>query len=101
MKQQRPSLEALASAIAPKPRQDTSNVVPGHGAVGPPAPARRDRLPHVSVYLDKRVQKIIKEIALTYDRRPHDLYIEGIDLMLKRYGRPSIAELVPEPKGTE
>ena len=39
--------------------------------------SRRDK-PHVSVYLDKRVQKVIKEIALAYDRKPHDLHIERV-----------------------
>jgi hypothetical protein len=42
-------------------------------------PALRQDEPHVSICLDKRVQKVIKEIALPYDRGPHGLYIDGHD----------------------
>jgi hypothetical protein len=42
------------------------------------------------------VQKVIKEIALAYDRRPHDLYIEGVNMLLKSYGKPTVAEIAPE-----
>jgi hypothetical protein len=39
------------------------------------------------------VQRVIKESALQYDRKPHDLYLEGINLMLTQYGRPSIDDI--------
>ena len=51
------------------------------------------RRPHVSLYLPKAVQKEIKLIAIGGDRKPHDVYIEAIDLLLKHHGRPSGAEL--------
>jgi Antitoxin-like ribbon-helix-helix len=89
MKPMRPSLEALAAAVAPKP-EPPANVVPGPGA-GTARP-RQDR-PHVSLYLSKAVQREIKRIALEYDRKPHDLLIEGVNLMLSQYGRPNIAEI--------
>jgi hypothetical protein len=89
----RPSLEALASAVAPlgaaPPASPAGNVV--HVA---PKLVRADR-PHVSLYLDKRVQRVIKEIALTYDRKPHDLYIEAVNLLLRSYGKPTVAEIAP------
>ena len=86
MKPSRPSLELMAGGVAPKPVAD-----PPVEAVTPP-PVRRGVL-HTSIYIDKRVQRVIREIALVYDLRPHDIYLEGIDLVLKRYGRPSIAEI--------
>jgi hypothetical protein len=46
----------------------------------------------VSLYLDKRVQRVIKEIALAYDRKPHDLYIEAINMMLRSYGKGTVAD---------
>jgi hypothetical protein len=49
--------------------------------------------PHMSLYVGKRVQRVLKEIALEYDRKPHDILIEAVDLVLKRYGRPTIAKL--------
>jgi len=39
------------------------------------------------------VQRVIKEVALQYDKKPHDLYLEAIDLMLTHYGRASIKDL--------
>jgi hypothetical protein len=101
MAKHRPSLEAFAQAstqpAAPtaaeaakvvelkQPPQSTSTPVPA-------APGRKDR-PHVSLYLDKKVQRVIKEVALQYDKKPHDLYLEAIDLMLTHYGRASIKDL--------
>jgi hypothetical protein len=88
MKQLRPSLEAIAGGVVPKLATDPEPVE----AVAPPPPVRRGVL-HTSIYIDKRVQRVIREIAFVYDLRPHDIYLEGIDLVLKRYGRPSIAEI--------
>jgi hypothetical protein len=45
---------------------------------------RRDK-PHTTIYLDPRVRLAIKRIALDYDRKPHDLMMEGIDMMLTKY----------------
>jgi hypothetical protein len=87
MSKPRPSLETIAGSVALRP----DNVVPRPAPAGP---GRRDK-PHVSVYLDKRVQRVIKEIALANDRKPHDLYIEGINLMLRSYGKGTVDEIAP------
>ena len=50
-----------------------------------PAPARPGRT-HTSIYLPKRVLRELKAIALEYDRKPHDLLIDGVDMMLAHYG---------------
>jgi hypothetical protein len=50
----------------------------------------------VSLYLDKRVQRVIKRIAADTDRRAHDVYLEAVDLLLRHYGQPSRAELAPD-----
>jgi len=91
MAKHRPSLEAFAQSAAPGPitvATTTDNV----GELVQPATARKDR-PHTTLYLSKKVQRVIKEIALQYDRKPHDLYLEGINLMLTQYGRPSIDDI--------
>ena len=102
MAKHRPSLEAFAQASTqpaapaaaeaakvvelkqPPPQSTSTPVSAAHG--------RKDR-PHVSLYLDKKVQRVIKEVALHYDKKPHDLYLEAIDLMLTHYGRASIKDL--------
>ena len=55
--------------------------------------ASRPKASHTSLYLSPAVLKAIRQIALDLDRRPHDLLVEGVDLMLAKYGRPSIAEI--------
>ena len=60
-----------------------------------PAPARPGRT-HTSIYLHKRVLRELRAIALEYDRKPHDLLINGVDLLLAHYGRPSVEELSKE-----
>lgn len=104
MAKQRVSLEALAKqGTEPEPAVVPAGqpVAAGQAGevvefrLGQPEPgrgARKDR-PHTTLYLDKKVQKVIKEIALQYDRKPHDLYIEGINLMLRHYGRPSVKDI--------
>ena len=49
-----------------------------------------NRLKHTSLYLPPETQRAIKEIAFQFDRRPHDLYIEGINMMLAKYGKPPV-----------
>lgn len=45
---------------------------------------RRDK-PHTTIYLDPAVRLAIKRIALDYNKKPHDLMLEGIDMMLIKY----------------
>ncbi len=99
MAKHRPSLEAFAQSVAPTPPATPApagNVVELIPPAAPVvAPGRRDR-PHTTLYLPKKVQRVIKEIALQYDCKPHDLYLQGIDMMLAHHGRPSIDDLSKE-----
>jgi hypothetical protein len=100
MAKHRPSLEAFAQAGTQPPASTTAEATKVVELKQPEsastsvaiAPGRKDR-PHVSLYLDKKVQRVIKEVALQYDKKPHDLYLEAIDLMLIQYGRASIKDL--------
>jgi hypothetical protein len=85
MAKHRPSLEALAGAVAPRP---SAVIVPGPGAQ-----RGRDTRPHMSLYLAKPVQRVLKKIAADLDRKPHDLLVEGVELVLARYGKPTIADI--------
>ena len=35
----------------------------------------------------------MKRLALDFDRQPHHLYVEALDLLLAKYGRPTVSEL--------
>jgi hypothetical protein len=85
----RPSLEALAQDAAALQRD---NVTTLNRHV--PAPKRELKAaPHMSLYVSKKVQRALKEIAFEYDRRTHEVLLEAVDMVLQRYGRPTIAEL--------
>ncbi|MCA3301224.1 MAG: hypothetical protein INF98_03540 [Roseomonas sp.] len=45
---------------------------------------RRDK-PHTTIYLDQAVRNAIKRAAIEVNKKPHDLMLEGIDLMLIKY----------------
>jgi hypothetical protein len=47
----------------------------------------------MSLYLAKPVQRVLKKIAADLDRKPHDLLVEGVELVLARYGKPTIADI--------
>src|SRR4051794_4884230 len=94
MAKQRPSLEALAHNAVTSERDD-GTTSQRENVVTLQRPARvRTSLPHVSVYIGKPVVRELKRLALDYDRKPHDLWIEALDLLLTKYGRPSVVELL-------
>ena len=114
MAKKRPSLADImqedatpAAAEAPSPRApgvvvplvQPEPMVIEHSADERPAPqreagrgVRRDK-PHTTIYLDPPVRLAIKRIALDYDRKPHDLMMEGIDMMLTKYAGKTSKEI--------
>lgn len=85
MTKAKPSLAAFAAgAVAPPAAKPKST---------PEAPkARRDR-PHTTLYLDPKVLRVIRQVALDFDRKPHDILLEGVNLALAHYAQPSISEI--------
>ena len=47
---------------------------------------QRVEKPHASLYAHPRVFKKLREIAAAEDCKAHDLYVEGLRLVLARYG---------------
>jgi hypothetical protein len=90
----RPSLEALAQNATTLQRDNITTFQRDDVATLNQRPKRTLRAaPHMSLYLNKRAQRALKEIALEYDRKSHDILIEAVNLVLQRYGRPTVAEL--------
>jgi hypothetical protein len=77
-------LAELASA-------DTAPHAPG-ALAKPSRPGVSADIDKVTLYLPKPVYRLIKQMALDFERRPHDLLVEGVELLLARYGK-SIAEV--------
>lgn len=82
---------APAPAPAPKARPEKTNVV----TLQRPdvKTSKRSDLPHTSIYLHPNVKKAIAQIGLDFGLKPHDVMMEGIDLMLAKYGKPPSREL--------
>jgi hypothetical protein len=45
-----------------------------------------------TVYMPRAALKRLKQMALDHDRRVNDFLQEGVDLMLAKYGQPSLKE---------
>jgi hypothetical protein len=92
MAKQRPSLSSVAGsvagAVAPKPPESIAVVKP----IRPkPKPAGRA---HTSIYIDRKVSRVLRRIAIETGRdRAHDVMLEAIDDVLRKYGLPSIDEI--------
>jgi hypothetical protein len=78
---------ATSGTVVPIPRD---HVVTHHLSAGTDEDGYRTRIrrekPHVSLYAHPRVFAAIRDIANAQRRKPHDLYVEGLRLMLKQYG---------------
>ena len=78
---------ALASTITPVAESRTTETV-----VSLPLATVKPTTEKATVYLPRAAMKRIKQMALDQDKRINDLLQEGIDLMLARYGQPSLKE---------
>jgi hypothetical protein len=85
MSRKRPSVvDSLDLTEAPAPAPPSVNVIPFK---------HKPEVHHTSIYVPKAAYRKIREIAVTRDAKPHDIIMEGIDLVLAKYGHPSIADL--------
>ncbi len=77
----------VADAGAPLGRD---HVVTHHLSAGTDEDGYRIRVrrekPHVSFYAHPRVFSAIRDLANAQRKKPHDLYVEGMRLMLAQYG---------------
>lgn len=75
-----------------EPAGEASNVVQLSEPAISAKPKPRPDVQHTSIYVPKAAYRKIRDIASMGDRRPHDVIMEGIDLVLAKYGF-SLAEL--------
>lgn len=80
------SLEA-AMRGEPTPEVDA----PAEVAVAPIA-GKVATVEKMTVYVPKAAARRLKQMALDHDRRINDFLQEGVDLMLAKYGQPSLAD---------
>ena len=75
--------------VAASQRGNTSAAGMADELAGPEGYKRRVRYekPHASIYAHPKVFKALREIAAATDCKPHDLYIEGLRLVLRQHGR--------------
>jgi hypothetical protein len=74
----------------PAPHDPVTRFPVASGPRGTDADGYRTRVrrekPHVSLYAHPRTLDAIRDLALAQRKKPHDLYLEGLRLMLARYG---------------
>ncbi|WP_267427016.1 hypothetical protein [Methylobacterium sp. GC_Met_2] len=75
--------------VTTAPRENVASGQPADEPVGPEGYKRRVRYekPHASIYAHPKVFKALREIAAATDCKPHDLYVEGLRLVLRQHGR--------------
>jgi hypothetical protein len=78
---------SLELALAGEPQADE-----GGATVIPFTPARPNQ-EKLTVYVPRSAAKRIKQMALDHDCRVNDFLQEGVELMLAKYGQPSLKDL--------
>lgn len=83
------SLESMMrERIATQAEPAAGVAKPKAAPTAPPAPdPSKPPIDKVSLYVPKAAHKFLKQVALDMDRRPHDLFMEGVDLVLKQHGK--------------
>jgi antitoxin-like ribbon-helix-helix protein len=59
----------------------------------PAATPRIDAMEKLTVYVPRAAAKRIKQMALDHDKRVNDFLQEAVDMMMSKYGQPSLKEL--------
>jgi hypothetical protein len=67
------------------PGANASTIVPI--ATPTPAPEAPAKVEKVSLYIPRAAYKFIKQTALDFDKKPHDLLIEGVEMVLAKHGK--------------
>jgi hypothetical protein len=95
-----PPAPVVTVAAAPAPvALHTRRPAPSRRQAPPKAEGRgtiRERARQLSLYLEDPVYDQIREIAHVERVKMHQLVLEGIDLLLKKRGAPSIKELMKQ-----
>lgn len=88
------SLEAITAAT-PEPAKPIRS-----SASRKPMPLKiKGEVEKLTVYVPKAAAKRLKLMALERDRKVNDFLQEGVNMMLKKYGQPLLAEY--EDEGSE
>jgi hypothetical protein len=83
------SLESMMRArveAKPVPQDPNASTVAPIAAAAP-APEPLSKVEKVSLYIPKAAYKFIKQTALDFDKKPHDLLIEGVEMVLAKHGK--------------
>lgn len=78
---------SLAPAERDRPDEAAETAPPAKARGGAARTPGVPEIEKVTVYLPKPVYRFIKQTALELDRRPHDLLMQGVDLMLAQHGK--------------
>jgi hypothetical protein len=95
-KQPKLDLKSIVAAASPAPRGE-AQVLHLPAAAPAPAPDRpatlKERAKQLSVYLEPPVYDQLRDLAYSERTKIHTLMLEGLDLLFKQRGAPSIGQL--------
>jgi hypothetical protein len=77
---------SLEATMRGEPQPETPTVSLAPAVIKAPASEK------LTVYVPKAAAKRLKQMALDHDRRVNDFLQEGVDLMLAKYGQPSLTD---------
>lgn len=90
-------LEAIAFDTLPADTQGAVQEVKSKPVEAPKRgrPTRTTAKPKATpLYLHPAVKEVLRDICYHHRAKEHDLFLEGINLMLKKRNYPSIAEII-------
>ncbi|WP_267427653.1 hypothetical protein [Methylobacterium sp. GC_Met_2] len=82
-------LKTKVSAVEPEPRK-----------VGRPAKTTTKAKP-TPFYLHPAVKEVLRDIAYHTRRKEHDLFVEGLEYVLRKHSYPTIAEIIAKAEQEE
>ena len=88
-------LKAKAAASEPDPATE-----PEPRKVGRPAKTSTKAKP-TPFYLHPAVKEVLRDIAYHTRRKEHDLFVEGLEHVLRKHSYPTIAEIVAKAEKGE
>jgi hypothetical protein len=75
------------------PKRRRSRAGKESAATKPASRWTRADIKHTSVYLPEAAYEALRQVAFDERRKIHDLLIEGIELVLKKRGYPTLADM--------
>src|SRR3954465_15202305 len=86
------SLEAMIADASDQAAAGEGTTVIAHPAYAPAAKPARPTYEKATVYMPRAALKRLKLMGIEHDKRVNEFLQEAVDMMLAKYGQPSLKE---------